>query len=118
MPLRICFASAEMAPFAKAGGLADVSGALVKYLHAEGHDIRLVMPAYSTLSQSGLELQPGAFHAQALARGGIGHDLGRRLEHGLEPLEIAERPEDVEHGQPGPPVVGLALAQMIDAATR
>jgi starch synthase len=57
MPLRICFASAEMTPFAKAGGLADVSGALVKYLHAEGHDIRLVMPAYSTL-QSGLETQP------------------------------------------------------------
>ena len=47
MPLRICFATAEMAPFAKAGGLGDVSGALVKYLHAAGHDIRLFLPAYA-----------------------------------------------------------------------
>src|ERR1700689_4300764 len=29
MPLRICFATAEMVPFAKAGGLGDVAGALV-----------------------------------------------------------------------------------------
>ena len=36
MPLRICFLTAEMTPFAKAGGLADVSGALVKYLYAAG----------------------------------------------------------------------------------
>src|ERR1700694_4891008 len=43
MPLKICFASAEVTPFAKAGGLADVSGALLKYLHADGHDVRLVL---------------------------------------------------------------------------
>jgi starch synthase len=58
MPLRICFATAEMSPFAKAGGLADVSGALVKYLHADGHDIRLVMPAYSSISRKGLDIRP------------------------------------------------------------
>ena len=46
MPLRVCFLTAEMTPFAKAGGLADVSGALVKYLHAAGHDIRLFLPGH------------------------------------------------------------------------
>src|SRR5580704_3347695 len=61
MPLRICFATAEMSPFAKAGGLADVSGALVKYLHADGHDIRLFMPAYSSISRKGLEIHPVEF---------------------------------------------------------
>jgi len=61
MPLRICFATAEMTPFAKAGGLADVSGALIKYLHADGHDIRLFMPAYSSISRTGLEILPVDF---------------------------------------------------------
>jgi starch synthase len=47
MPLRICFVTSETTPYAKTGGLADVSGALLKFLHAGGHDIRLFMPAYA-----------------------------------------------------------------------
>ncbi len=61
MPLRICFATAEMAPFAKAGGLGDVSGALVKYLHAAGHDIRLFLPAYASIRREGIEAYPVQF---------------------------------------------------------
>jgi len=49
MPLRICFVTSETTPYAKTGGLADVSGALLKYLHADGHDIRLFTPAYSSI---------------------------------------------------------------------
>ena len=44
MPVRICAIASEAAPFAKTGGLADVTAALTKYLHAHGHDIRLFMP--------------------------------------------------------------------------
>jgi starch synthase len=51
MPLRICFVTSETTPYAKTGGLADVSGALLKYLHADGHDIRLFMPAYSSIQR-------------------------------------------------------------------
>ncbi|MGH8230258.1 MAG: glycogen synthase, partial [Steroidobacteraceae bacterium] len=58
MPLKICFASAEVTPFAKAGGLADVSGALLKYLHADGHDVRLFMPGYSSIQREQLQIQP------------------------------------------------------------
>ncbi|HEY1724195.1 MAG TPA: glycogen synthase [Steroidobacteraceae bacterium] len=58
MPLKICFASAEVTPFAKAGGLADVSGALLKYLHADGHDVRLFMPGYSSIQRERLEIHP------------------------------------------------------------
>ncbi|MFI4868959.1 MAG: glycogen synthase [Steroidobacterales bacterium] len=58
MPLKICFASAEVTPIAKAGGLADVSGALLKYLHADGHDVRLFMPAYSSIQRERLEIYP------------------------------------------------------------
>jgi len=50
-----------MTPFAKAGGLADVSGALVKYLHAAGHDIRLFLPGYSSIRREGLERYPVEF---------------------------------------------------------
>jgi len=54
MPGRsVCFVSSEVAPFAKTGGLADVSGALPKYLASEGCDVRVFMPFYSTIDTSG-----------------------------------------------------------------
>jgi starch synthase len=53
MPGRsVCFVSSEVAPFAKTGGLADVSGALPKYLSAEGCDVRVFMPFYSSIDVS------------------------------------------------------------------
>ncbi|MDM5263214.1 glycogen synthase GlgA [Sulfurovum sp. XTW-4] len=42
----ILLAASEVVPFAKSGGLADVSGALPKALRAFGHDVRVVMPRY------------------------------------------------------------------------
>jgi starch synthase len=48
-PLKILLVSAEVAPFAKVGGLADVAGALPKALKALGHDVRVVMPRYGSI---------------------------------------------------------------------
>ena len=48
-PLKILLVSAEVAPFAKVGGLADVAGALPKALKAMGHDVRVVMPRYGSI---------------------------------------------------------------------
>lgn len=53
--------AAEVAPFAKTGGLADVSGALTKYLDGAGHDVRLFMPFYSSIDRSRLETEPVGF---------------------------------------------------------
>jgi starch synthase len=61
MPLSICFIASEVAPLAKTGGLADVAGALTKYLHASGHDVRLFMPLYRQISRRGLDLWPVEF---------------------------------------------------------
>ncbi len=44
---RVCFIASEVAPFAKTGGLADVAGALPKYVSREGYDVRVFMPFYS-----------------------------------------------------------------------
>lgn len=44
--LNILYVSAEMSPFAKTGGLADVAGSLPKALLEMGHDVRVVMPKY------------------------------------------------------------------------
>jgi starch synthase len=60
MSLRVCFVCSEAAPFAKTGGLADVSGALTKYLHGAGHDVRLFMPFYKQIRRDKLDTHPVA----------------------------------------------------------
>jgi starch synthase len=59
-PLRICQVFSEFAPLAKTGGLADVTGALSRYLHARGHDVRLFLPFYSIIDTRRLEIAPVA----------------------------------------------------------
>lgn len=49
-PLSILFVSSEAVPFAKTGGLADVSGALPQVVREMGHDIRIIMPKYQAVS--------------------------------------------------------------------
>ncbi len=61
MPLRVCFIASEVAPLAKTGGLADVAGALGKYLHAAGHDVRVFMPLYRQVDRRALQLFPVGF---------------------------------------------------------
>jgi starch synthase len=56
--LRICLASSELSPFAKTGGLADVVPALSEYLHAAGHDVRVLIPRYARLDRQGLTIEP------------------------------------------------------------
>lgn len=47
--LKILFVSAEVSPFAKTGGLADVAGSLPFAIADAGNDVRIVMPKYKTI---------------------------------------------------------------------
>lgn len=55
MKLTVCLLASEVAPLSKTGGLADVSGALTKYLHSVGHDVRLFTPLYKSIDRAKLE---------------------------------------------------------------
>ena len=56
-PLKVLFLAAEVVPFAKTGGLADVAGALPKAMAALGHDIRVGMPRYGRIRPEQFNLQ-------------------------------------------------------------
>jgi len=84
-PLKILFLSAEVVPFAKVGGLADVAGSLPKAIRALGHDVRLMMPRYGTIRSDQfhfekigepfpIPVRPGEEHA---------HLIGSTLDDGV-----------------------------------
>ena len=49
--LKILYISSEVSPFAKTGGLADVSESLPKELKESAHDIRIFMPKYGSINE-------------------------------------------------------------------
>src|SRR5581483_10315281 len=58
MNFSVCLLAAEVAPLSKTGGLADVAGALAKYLASAGHDVRLFTPLYSSIDRAKFPIRP------------------------------------------------------------
>src|SRR5437016_7413081 len=83
--LKVLILAAEVVPFTKVGGLADVVGALPKALQALGHDVRLIMPRYRQVDPERFQLKTvldavpvtmGSFQVQvSICEGTIGDDV-------------------------------------------
>jgi starch synthase len=54
----VCLLASEVQPLSKTGGLADVVGALAKYLHAAGLDVRTITPGYAGIDRDAFECAP------------------------------------------------------------
>lgn len=54
--LNVLLLSSEVEPFAKTGGLADVSSALPKAVKALDHEIRIMMPRYGSINERKCQL--------------------------------------------------------------
>ncbi len=59
--MKICLTASELSPLAKTGGLADVCAALAAYLHRSGHDVRVLIPGYSTIDRGEIDPRPVDF---------------------------------------------------------
>ncbi|MEZ0299678.1 MAG: glycogen synthase [Candidatus Methylacidiphilales bacterium] len=57
---RILFVTAECAPYAKTGGLADAVAGLAKTLKRSGHDVRIILPLYALVDRARYGLQPAS----------------------------------------------------------
>lgn len=73
--LKVDFAAAEIFPFAKTGGLADVCAGLPNALAALGVDVRLTMPGYEQALDTA-----GRVETVGTLRGILGFDKARILE--------------------------------------
>ena len=66
--LRILFVASEVEPFAKTGGLADVTGALPQALEALGHDVRVILPRVPRRRAGGRRARAGPAAARGAGR--------------------------------------------------
>jgi starch synthase len=74
--LKVLYLAAEVVPYVKTGGLADVAGALPKAVRALGHDIRVMLPRYG-------RVEPSKFGLKRLVE-----RLDVRMDERVEPAAI------------------------------
>ncbi|HMA54861.1 MAG TPA: glycogen synthase GlgA [Acidobacteriota bacterium] len=55
--MKVAFLASEVIPYAKTGGLADVAGALPKFLAGLGADVKVFMPLYRDVRKKNLPLE-------------------------------------------------------------
>jgi starch synthase len=81
----LLFASAEVGPFSKAGGLGDVAGALPRALAARGHRVVVFTPRHGTIDPGKHRLEPLPFSLEA-----GGHAAGLWVARGEVPVFFLE----------------------------
>jgi starch synthase len=81
--MNILLTSAEVDPFAKVGGLADVAGSLPAALRAHGVDARLLMPHYGFLDAGRFGIQPLFAFTYAHRTGNINVEVSQATHNGV-----------------------------------
>ena len=73
---KVLFVTSEAVPFAKTGGLADVSGSLPKALAELGCEVDVVMPLYKSVIDKGYDHNKTSSHVKGPLHDGLfGFDL-------------------------------------------
>jgi len=73
--LKVLMLSAEVAPYAKVGGLADVAGSLPLALAAMGHEVVVAMPRYGSIDPTRFALTPPT-RTTPVTLAGVTHPFG------------------------------------------
>ncbi len=69
---KVCIVSAEMAPFAKVGGLADVANSLSRTLASMGHEVSVFVPRYGFLDAQDMGMKKVKLNGEVRVR--LGND--------------------------------------------
>lgn len=97
--MKVAFLASEVIPYAKTGGLADVAGALPKFLTGLGADVRVFMPFYREVRKKNLPLVP-VIDSASLEWNGETHAY-RVLAHRADGVTVCfiDRPEFFDRDQ-------------------
>jgi starch synthase len=112
--MKVAFLASEVIPYAKTGGLADVAGALPKFLAGLGPEVRVFMPFYREVAKKGLPLETVLAGASLELNG---DRLGYRvLAHRAEGVTVCfiDRPEYFDRDQ----LYGTSAGDFPDNAER
>jgi starch synthase len=100
--MNVLMISAELAPFAKTGGLADAVTGLSDALAARGHDVRVLLPKYEHLPPAGVDapraVPVGGRRVLEVGAPRARRARGRRGERGAPTVYLL----DLEELTPGP----------------
>lgn len=89
--LKILICASEMEPFVKTGGLADVTAALSKRLAHAGHEVRLFLPKFKSVYQTGVKGEPSTESMEISVNGGalpLRWETYRDKAHGFEVIFV------------------------------
>jgi 1,4-alpha-glucan branching enzyme len=84
-PLHVVMVSSEIIPFAKTGGLADMTAALASALEQLGYTVSLIMPAYRCVFDAGVPLEETGIRVTVpvCGRPEVGEVLTARMSEGI-----------------------------------
>ena len=112
--MKILFIASEVAPFAKTGGLADVTGSLPIELIRLGHEVRVMMPFYKTVSKGDFLIKKIRKSVNVSIGGSEKKGLLRRTSHSTVPVYLLENKEYFNRNY----LYGFPLADYPDNACR